>query len=228
MKLHKQLIAGFTAMTLAISSCAIYLPVYAGEAANVGTEIPKQENSSNEENEPQNEEKKEYFAENYAEGTNKDLYLWAENTVNNETSHVTLGWIRIDAVEPTCDLPKGLKNWKSYITSKKEIVLTNISESLDPSKCIVYDNGKAITQTDFTYSEENKTLTYTLDKVWHDLSFVLVDEAGNTHTVQEISSIQVGKLYCLWFRIICGVGVIAAITGLVIFIKTRPVILSFS
>lgn len=164
---------------------------------------------------------KEYFAENYAEGTNKDLYLWVENTVNNETSHVTLGWIRIDAVEPTCDLPKGLKNWKSYITSKKEIVLTNISESLDPSKCIVYDNGKAITQTDFTYSEENKTLTYTLDKGWHDLSFVLVDEAGNTHTVQEISSIQVGILYCLWFRIICGVGVIVAITGLVIFIKKK-------
>ena len=48
MKLHKQLIAGFTAMTLAISYCAIYLPVYDGEAANVGTEIPKQENSSNE------------------------------------------------------------------------------------------------------------------------------------------------------------------------------------
>ena len=41
---------------------------------------------------------KEYFADNYPEGTNKDLYLWVENTYNKETSHITLGWIRIDAL----------------------------------------------------------------------------------------------------------------------------------
>lgn len=34
--------------------------------------------------------------------------------------------------------------------------------------------------------------------------FVLVDEAGNLYTVQEVSFIQVGLLYCLWFRILLG------------------------
>lgn len=162
---------------------------------------------------------KTFFVDNYPEGTNKDLYLWVENTLNNETSHITLGWIRIDALAPTCSLPDGLKNWKSYIRSSETITLSNISESLDKSKCVVFDNGKAIPQDSFLYSDENDTLSYTLEKGWHDLSFVLADEAGNTCTIQEISSIQVGILYCLWFRIICSVIVIAVISATIVFVK---------
>ena len=43
--------------------------------------------------------------------------------------------------------------------------------------------------TDFTYSDADKSLSYTLDKGRHNLSFVLVDEAGNLYTVQEVSFI---------------------------------------
>lgn len=169
---------------------------------------------------------KEYFAENYPEGTNKDLYLWAENNYNKETSHITLGWIRIDALAPTCTVPSDLKDWKSYTSKTKTITLSNISESLDKSKCIVYDNGKAISAEHFEYSDEADTLSYTLEKGWHDLSFVLVDEAGNIYTVQEISSIQVGLLYCLWFRILCSIFIIAGViagVGIIIVKKKRAV-----
>lgn len=164
---------------------------------------------------------KEYFADNYPEGTNKDLYLWAENTYNKETSHITLGWIRIDALAPTCTVPSDLSDWKSYTSKTKTITLSNISESLDKSKCIVYDNGKAISADHFDYSDETDTLSYTLEKGWHDLSFVLVDEAGNTYTVQEISSIQVGLFYCLWFRILCVIFIAGVIAGIVIIIVKK-------
>lgn len=164
---------------------------------------------------------KEYFADNYPEGTNKDLYLWAENTYNKETSHITLGWIRIDALAPTCTVPSDLRDWKSYTSKTKTITLSNISESLDKSKCIVYDNGKAISADHFDYSDETDTLSYTLEKGWHDLSFVLVDEAGNTYTVQEISSIQVGLFYCLWFRILCVIFIAGVIAGIVIIIVKK-------
>lgn len=164
---------------------------------------------------------KEYFADNYPEGTNKDLYLWAENTYNKETSHITLGWIRIDALAPTCTVPSDLKNWKSYTSKTKTITLSNISESLDKSQCVIYDNGKVISAAHFDYSDETDTLSYTLEKGWHDLSFVLVDEAGNTYTIQEISSIQVGLFYCLWFRILCGIIAAGVIAGVLIIIVKK-------
>lgn len=65
------------------------------------------------------------------------------------------------------------------------------------------------------------TLSYTLEKGWHDLSFVLVDEAGNTYTIQEISSIQVGLFYCLWFRILCGIIAAGVIAGVLIIIVKK-------
>lgn len=130
-------------------------------------------------------------------------------------------WIRLDALAPSCDIPADLKDWKSYVSTTKKITLTNISESLDISKCVVYDNGKEISLDNFEYSEENNTLSYTLEKGWHDLSFVLVDEAGNINTIQEISSIQVGLLYCLWFRILCGVIAVAGIVAIIIIIRKK-------
>lgn len=84
---------------------------------------------------------------------------------------------------------------------------------------MVYDNRKAVSQDNFDYSDEKDTLSYTLEKGWHDLSFVLVDEAGNTYTIQEISSIQVGLSYCLWFWILCGIIVVAVISATVFIIK---------
>lgn len=164
---------------------------------------------------------KEYFAENYPEGTNKDLYLWAENTKNNESSHITLGWIRIDAVAPTCRIPSDLKKNKAFIKNTKTYKLTGISESLDKSRCMVYDNGKAVPLENFEYSDISDSLTYTLDKGWHDLSFVLVDEAGNAYTIKEISFIQVGLFYCLWFRILCGIVAAGIIIGCGVFIRRK-------
>lgn len=164
---------------------------------------------------------KEYFADNYPEGTNEDLYLWAENSLDGETSHISLGWIRLDALAPSCNLPDDLKDWKSYVSTTKKITLTNISESLDVSKCVVYDNGKEILADSFDYSDENDTLSYTLEEGWHDLSFVLVDEAGNINIIQEISSIQVGLLYCLWFRILCGISITGIIAGIIVIIVKK-------
>ena len=164
---------------------------------------------------------KEYFIDNYPEGTNKDLYLWAENTYNDESSHITLGWIRIDAVAPSCHIPSDLKKNNFFVKNTKTFKLTGISESLDKSKCMVYDNGQAVPQDKFEYSDFSDTLTYTLDKGWHDLSFVLVDEAGNAYTIKEVSFIQVGLLYCLWFRILCGVAAAGLILAVVLFIRKK-------
>lgn len=51
----------------------------------------------------------QFFIDNYPEGTNKDIYLRAENTYNGETSNISLAWIRIDALAPSCKLPSDLK-----------------------------------------------------------------------------------------------------------------------
>lgn len=164
---------------------------------------------------------KEYFVDNYPDGTNEDIYLWAENTADGETSHTSLGWIRLDALAPNCDIPDNLKSWKSFAGSTKTFTLSGISESLDKSKCMVYDNGNAVPAEKIQYSDENHSLSYTLEKGWHDLSFVLVDEAGNIFTVQEVSSVQVGLFYCLWFRILLGVIGTAGIVALVILLMKK-------
>lgn len=152
----------------------------------------------------------QFFIDNYPEGTNKDIYLRAENTYKGETSNISLAWIRIDALAPSCKVPSDLKKGKAFIKNSKTYTITDISESLNPDECKVYDNG--VLMTNFTYSEADKSLSYTLDKGRHNLSFVLVDEAGNSYTVQEVSFIQVGLFYCLWFRILLGV-IIAVLVG---------------
>lgn len=161
----------------------------------------------------------QFFIDNYPEGTHKDIYLRAENTYNGEISNITLAWIRIDALAPTCKVPSDLKKGKSFIKNSKTYTITDISESLDPAECKVYDNGTLM--TNFTYSESDKTLSYTLSKGIHNLSFVLVDEAGNFYTVQEVSFIQVGLLYCLWFRILMGAIVAALVAGGIWIIKKK-------
>ena len=107
-------------------------------------------------------------------------------------------------------MPSDLKKGKAFIKNSKTYTITDISESLNPDECKVYDNG--VLMTNFTYSEADKSLSYTLDKGRHNLSFVLVDEAGYSYTVQEVSFIQVGLFYCLWFRILLGV-IIAVLVG---------------
>lgn len=161
----------------------------------------------------------QFFIENFPEGTHKDLYLRVENTYEGETSNISLAWIRIDALAPTCTIPNDLKKGKSFVKSTKTFTITDISESLNPAECKVYDNGELM--TDFAYSESDKTLSYTLGKGVHDLSFVLADEAGNTYTVQEVTFIQVGILYCLWFRILIGIVIVALVAGSIWIIKKR-------
>ncbi len=162
----------------------------------------------------------QFFVDNYPIGTNKDIYLRTENTYKGETSNISLAWIRIDALAPSCKEPSDLKKGKAFIKNSKTYTITDISESLNPDECKVYDNG--LLMTNFTYSESDKSLSYTLGKGRHNLSFVLVDEAGNSYTVKEVSFIQVGLFYCLWFRILLGIIIAALIWGCIwLFKKNR-------
>jgi len=155
----------------------------------------------------------QFFIDNYPEGTNKDIYLRAENTYKGETSYISLAWIRIDALAPSCKVPSDLKKGKAFIKNSKTYTITDISESLNPDECKVYDNGVLMTNFTYSESESDRSLSYTLGKGRHNLSFVLVDEAGNTYTVEEVSFIQVGLLYCLWFRILLGIMITALVGG---------------
>jgi len=154
----------------------------------------------------------QFFIDNYPEGTNKDIYLRAENTYKGKTSYISLAWIRIDALAPSCKVPSDLKKGKAFIKNSKTYTITDISESLNPEECKVYDNGVLMTNFTYSESESDRSLSYTLGKGRHNLSFVLVDEAGNPYTVQEVSFIQVGLFYCLWFRILLG-AIIAVLVG---------------
>ena len=143
---------------------------------------------------------------------NSDVLAYITESKKADNIKDSTGWyslqkdektpIRIDALAPSCKLPSDLKKGAAFIKNSKTYTITDISESLNPDECKVYDNG--VLMTDFTYSDADKSLSYTLDKGRHNLSFVLVDEAGNLYTVQEVSFIQVGLLYCLWFRILLG------------------------
>ncbi len=144
-----------------------------------------------------------YFKQHFQNDTDVELYL----SVKNDADRIDLGKIHIDNIMPSCELPNEFESWHWYFGEDTQtITITNISESLDEIECKVYDDGKEI---DFVYSSKDDTLTFSLDKGWHNIGVKLVDTAGNSNDIQEISNLYVGYFW-LWIIVISSCIVIVA------------------
>lgn len=154
----------------------------------------------------------DYFKENFQDDTDVYLHL----SVKNEGNRIDLGNLHIDNIAPDCDMPEEFRSWKwFYGEEDRTITLSNISELLDVSQCMVYDNGQEIA---FQYSSENRTVEFTLEKGWHNVGIVLSDTAGNTYYIQERSNIHIGFF---WVWIIGAGAVMLSIAGVCAVIHVR-------
>jgi hypothetical protein len=145
-----------------------------------------------------------FFKENFQDDTDKELYL----TVDNEGNRIDLGRMHIDNIVPSCDIPEELHSWNWFRGDEdRNIIITNIEEQLDESKCKVYDQGLELP---FDYSQEDNTLEFTLTKGWHDIGIVLTDMAGNENVIQEMKQIHVGDD---WWGMIGGTSTAAVGAG---------------
>lgn len=144
--------------------------------------------------------KHEFFIDNYQSDTDSELHL----TVMNGEERIDLARIHIDNIAPTGDTDKKFRSWHWYPESDcHKVVISDISELLNESACKVYDKGQEIP---FEYSEENKTISFTLCKGWHDIGVHLEDHAGNKFDIQQVDNIYVGYF---WLWVILG-GTLAA------------------
>lgn len=158
--------------------------------------------------------KSDYFKENFQEDTDTELYL----SVKNDNGRIDLGKMHIDNIPPSCTLPSDLKSWNWYFgEDSRTITVTNISELLEETKCKVYDNGEEI---DFTYSETDGSLSFTLNGGWHNVGITLEDVAGNTYSIQEVDNIHIGYFW-LWIIIIASVIFIGIIILIVYFVRKK-------
>ncbi len=131
----------------------------------------------------------DFFVENYQSDTDKELIL----TVKEDGNRIDLGKIHIDNIAPDAEVPEEFKSWHWFPGKEsREIVVTDINEILDQTQCKVYDNNEEIA---FDYSQEEKTLRFTLSEGWHNVGIHLVDTAGNIYDVQEADNIYVGNLW---------------------------------
>ncbi|MCM1534906.1 MAG: hypothetical protein NC126_03165 [Clostridium sp.] len=154
-----------------------------------------------------------FFKETFSEDTDAELYL----AIKNDGKRIDLGRIHIDNMAPNCDLPEDFRSWNWYFGEEtRTITVSNISELLDEENCKVYDNGEEIP---FSYSSDENTLSFTLEKGWHDVGIVVCDMAGNANNIQERANIYVGYMW-LWLII---VGVIAFLAFAIYGIKTLSV-----
>lgn len=158
--------------------------------------------------------KSDYFKENFQDDTDAELYL----SVKNENGRIDLGKLHIDNIPPSCTLPTDLKSWNWYFgDDSRTITITNISELLDETKCKVYDNSKEI---DFTYSETDGSLSFTLNGGWHNVGITLEDVAGNTYSIQEVDNIHIGYFW-LWIILIASVIFIGIIILIIYIVRKR-------
>lgn len=135
--------------------------------------------------------KADFFKENFSGDTDADLHL----TVKNDDRRIDLGKIHIDNIAPTYELPEDFSSWHWYFGEETRIItISNIDELLDEKNCKVYDNGKEV---EFTYSSEENTVVFALEKGWHSVGIVLRDMAGNENNIQERVNIYVGYFW-LW------------------------------
>ncbi len=137
----------------------------------------------------------DYFKDSFPDDIDTYRYL----AIRNEDKRIDLGKIHIDGVAPVCDIPKGFSSWYWYKGEEtRTITLTNISEFLDEERTKVLDNGEEI---DYTYSAEDDTLSFQLEKGWHNVGVSLCDMAGNVGIIEERTNIHVGNF---WGYLICG------------------------
>ena len=127
----------------------------------------------------------------FDDDTDTNLYL----SVKNEGKRVDLGEMHIDSAVPVCVLPEEFSSWHWYFgDGGRTVTLTGISELLDENETRIYDNGS---ERSFVYSPEEGTLTFTLEKGWHNIGIALSDTAGNINYIQERTNIYIGYFW-LW------------------------------
>ena len=118
--------------------------------------------------------------------------------------------MHIDSAAPTCEFPEELSSWHWYLgEDQRTVTITGISELLDEKATKIYDNGK---EKSFEYSREEGTLTFTLEKGWHNIGVALSDTAGNINNIQERINIHVGYFW-LWIILISCLLSASVITG---------------
>lgn len=150
------------------------------------------------------------FAELYPDDADTNLVL----SVKNGEDRMDLGRIHIDNIVPTCEMPEGFRSWKWYVgNASRTFTITNISEDLDWENCAVYDNREKLGDDAVYYSPEDGTISFTLEKGWHNVGVVLCDLAGNTNNIQEKTNIHIG-LFWLWV-ILGGATVVGGVIALV-------------
>lgn len=153
--------------------------------------------------------KSDFFKDNFSGDMDADLHL----TVKNEDKRIDLGRIHIDNVAPTCDLPEDFNSWHWYLGEEpRTITISNINELLNEDDCKVYDNGK---EMEFVYSSENSTVSFVLEKGWHNVGIVLRDMAGNENNIQEKANIHVGYF---WIWMITAASLLAVLAAVIVVI----------
>ena len=156
----------------------------------------------------------DFFRDSFDDDTDTDLHL----SVKNDGSRVDLGTIHIDSAAPTCQIPEELSSWHWYFGDERQTVtLTGISELLDEDATRIYDNGE---EREFIYSPEDNTLTFTLEKGWHNVGISLSDTAGNINNIQEQTNIHIGYFW-LWIILLSCIVPAAVIAGAVLIYRWR-------
>lgn len=162
---------------------------------------------------------KEYFSSTFKDD-NLDGRMYLTVMYNNKP--YDLATIHIDNEKPTATLPEDFRSWNNYLfTSEKEIVLTDISETLDESATKVYEcprDGER-TEIPYKYDKDAKTLSFTLNKGLHNIDITLTDEAGNAWNIERVTYLRVGN-----FRLYLGIGIgllIVAIVVVVIVVRKQ-------
>ncbi len=150
-----------------------------------------------------------FFKENFQDDTDIELHL----AVKNEGNRIDLGTMHIDNIAPACDVPEEFNSWHWYYGEEdRTITISNISEQIDENSSKVYDNGKEVS---FKYLSSDNTLSFTLEKGWHNVGVILTDMAGNVNNVQEKVNIHVG-FFWMWFIMASSAALITATAFIVI------------
>lgn len=158
--------------------------------------------------------KSDFFKDHFSGDTDVDLHL----AVNNDDKRIDLGRIHIDNVAPTCEQPEDFNSWHWFFGEETRIItLSNINEMLDEKNCKVYDNGKEI---DFLYSSEGNTVSFALEKGWHNVGIILKDMAGNENNIQEKVNMHVGYFW-LWMSAVSFLVIVSTAIFLLIYSRRK-------
>lgn len=156
----------------------------------------------------------DFFRENFQDDTDVELQL----TVKNQGRRIDLGKMHIDNIAPTCVMPDNLDSWHwFYGETERTFTLSGISELVDESHCAIYDNGQKVP---FAYSGDERTITFSLEKGWHNVGIVLDDMAGNANNIQEKINLHIGYFW-LWVIVILSVLVVTSVICIVIYSRNR-------